>query len=56
VTIQQAKPLPECQAPLCGLPVRRETYLANGGYCSRCKRVMTPGPAQLELLSALEED
>jgi hypothetical protein len=59
VTIQRAKPLPECKGPECGLPVRRETYLANGGLCTDCRlRVDYCTPAQLELvvLPDLEED
>lgn len=50
MTIRVARPLPECQGPACGLPVRRDVYLENGGLCSSCRlEADWRAPVQLEL-------
>jgi hypothetical protein len=38
VTIQRAKPLPEC--PGCDRPTLRDVYLAHGGMCSECAELV----------------
>jgi hypothetical protein len=49
VTARTAKPLPECAAPDCGRPVRRQTYLANGGLCTE-HRIRRERVVQLALV------
>jgi hypothetical protein len=51
VTARIARPLPECTGEDCGMPVRRDTYLANGGLCTDCRlRRDHSTPTQLELV------
>jgi hypothetical protein len=35
VSFRIARPLPEC--PMCETPVRRATFLENGGLCPTCR-------------------
>jgi hypothetical protein len=55
--LKAAQPLPECPALNCGRPVRRETWLANGGRCTAHANADDAGALQLELglLDALED-
>ena len=36
MTIHTAQPLPECRAPGCEKPVKRDVWEANGGLCTAC--------------------
>jgi hypothetical protein len=57
MTARIARPLPECTGDDCGMPVRRDTYLANGGLCTRCRlRRDHSAPTQLALLPDPEAD
>jgi hypothetical protein len=55
--LKVAQPLPECPAAACGRPVRRETWLANGGRCTAHANANDAAALQLELglLDALED-
>jgi hypothetical protein len=52
--VQMAKPLPECQDASCGRPVRRATYLANGGLCTACRTRRDAQAAQLTISGSWE--
>jgi hypothetical protein len=34
--MKKAEPLPECRAPGCEKPVKRDVWEANGGLCTPC--------------------
>jgi hypothetical protein len=36
MTARTAQPLPECRAPGCEKPVKRDVWEANGGLCTPC--------------------